>query len=576
MTAAVAELDPVTEILRSRSNPLYFVWNYCTVRDEKTKRRVPFRMWPEQSATLKTLWQSRFVILLKARQIGMTTLVVCYAVWLALFHPGSVVLIFSKSQKEAKDVLKRIRQTIRGLPVWMQPGEFVVDATQELELSNGSRFITFASRGPGGDSYTASLVIVDEADLIPNLNELLEGAEPTIAADGRLILLSRANKKDPNSPFKRMYRAARDGLNEYVARFIPWSAAPWRTKEWYDAQRRKIESRTGALDDLYAQYPATDEESLAPRELDRRFRAAILVKCFAKAEPLPLSLTPWPAVEGLRVFERPKPGFYYAIGADVALGNPNSDDSVACVVERASQREVAILQGKYEPGDLAKWIARLAQWYNRASVLVERNHHGEHCISSLLHMPPSVAPRPRLLVGRDNHYGWWTDYQGKRRMYAQLADSVMCGSCTIVDQATYDQLISLDAEKLEAPEGQHDDCAVAFAIAIYACSTPVRKPELTVLTYDRQAKPEQEAPAPRPPDETIGEVEIRFVDNTGEWWAIAHRDGERLDLLGSADRKQAEAAGEAYRRLTGGGEGPTDDPIEREVWARITERGWMT
>jgi hypothetical protein len=566
--------DPTTEIIRCKANPCYFVWNYSKIKNEKTKKREPFHLWPDQTDALKLLWLHRFVILLKARQIGMTTLVVSYAVWLAIFRPGSTILIFSKTQKEAKDVLKRIKHTIRGLPKWMQPSQFVVDATQDLELSNGSRFITFASRGPGGDSYTASLVIIDEADLIPNLNELLEGAEPTVAADGQMVLLSRANKKDPNSPFKKLYRAAVEKANEYVAKFIPWHSKPERTKEWYDEQKRKIESRTGSLDDLWAQYPATAEEALAPRELDRRFLARYVVKVFEKRTPLPLDATPWPGLDGLRVYEPPKRGLGYVIGADVALGNPNSDDSVAVVVERTSQRQVAILCGKLEPGELAQWLARLAAWYNRASILVERNHYGEHCISTLRTMPPSIAPKPHLLVGRDNKYGWWTDYQGKRRMYAQLADSIRCCSCLIVDQQTYDQLISLDTDELNAPEGQHDDCAVAYAMAVYACSTPTRKPDLTVLSYNRAGVADE--PAPRESSKVAG---VEWIENNGEWWVVREYNGQRAYLHGSPDRTEAEAAAvaaDALLELKGGVAGPLGpEPMQLRIYELLKERGWV-
>lgn len=566
--------DPVTEIRRCAANPLYFVWHYCRVKNERTKRFEPFGLWPDQILALTLLWKRRFVIALKARQIGMTTLVVAFSVWLALFTPNSTILIFSKTQREAKDMLKRIKNTIRSLPSWLQPAEFLVDATQELELSNGSRFITFASRGPGGDSYTASLVIIDEADLIPNLNELLEGAEPTVAADGKMVLLSRVDKKDPNSPFKQIWRAAVKGDNEFAPIFIPWHARPGRTQEWYESQRRSIESRTGALDDLYAQYPATPEEALAPRELDRRFTAKQLSVVFEPGKPLPASELPWKNFGGeLRVYELPKRGSSYVIGADVAEGNPNSDDSVACVVERSTQRQVAVLAAKLEPGELAHWLARLAAVYNGAPILVERNNHGAHCIRALLSVPSTVAPRPRLLVGRDNKYGWWTDYQGKRRMYAQLADCVRCASCTIVDQQTYDQLLSLDVDEINAPEGQHDDCAIAYAIAIYACSTPTKKPEVTVLSFDRGRATSGEEATPQGPV-----VEgVTLMPETGEWWAQRFRDSERIDLYGSPERAEAErAAIAADRMLAAAGKVPRPaDAIEAIVWERLRERKWI-
>jgi hypothetical protein len=568
--------DPVTEIRRCAANPLYFVFHYCRIKNEKTRRFERFGLWQAQTESLKTLWTERFVVMLKARQLGATTLVVCFAVWLALFQPNSTILIFSKTQREAKDMLRRVKMTIRWLPIWLQPSGFVVDATQELELPNGSRFITFASRGPGGDSYTASLVIIDEADLIPNLNELLEGAEPTIAADGRMVLLSRANKKGtdaPNSPFKKIYRAAVKLENQFKPLFLPWFAKPDRTQAWYEEQRRSIESRTGSLDDLYAQYPATADEAMAPREDDRRFLAKHVLKIFEPGTPLPANVLPWKGFEGhLRVYKLPERGHSYVIGADVAEGNPNSDDSVACVVDRATQEQVCVLSAKLEPGELAHWLARLAEWYNNAAVLVERNNHGAHCLNTLRSVPAGVARRPRLLLGRDKKYGWWTDFTGKRLMYAQLADAIRCGSCLIVDQMTYDQLISLDVDEMNAPEGEHDDCAIAYALAVYACSTPEKRPEVQVLTYNRGG-PAEAAP------EAAGPVYegVTWIESNEEWWAQRTRDGERIDLYGSRERSEAEHAAMAADRMLAA-EGRVERPkdaIEAVVWERLRERGWI-
>jgi len=96
----------------------------------------------------------------------------------------------------------------------------------------------------GGRSYTASLVVVDEADFADNLDALLAAVKPTIDAGGRLILLSTADKAKPQSAFKRIYGAGKRGENGYRAIFLPWLARPGRSAEWYEEQKRDVESRT--------------------------------------------------------------------------------------------------------------------------------------------------------------------------------------------------------------------------------------------------------------------------------------------------------------------------------------------
>ena len=59
-----------------------------------------------------------------------------------------------------------------------------------------------------------------------------------------------------------------------------------RTGEWYEAEKRAFLAQTGALDDLYQEYPATDAEAMAPRSLDKRLPAQWLQNCYRPQEPV--------------------------------------------------------------------------------------------------------------------------------------------------------------------------------------------------------------------------------------------------------------------------------------------------
>jgi hypothetical protein len=110
---------------------------------------------------------------------------------------------------------------------------------------------------------------VDEADHTDDLDELLNAVKPTIDAGGRLVLLSTVNKSKPESPLKRIYRAAVAGENDYEPIFLPWHAHPGRTSGWYAQQERDFRARPGGLDALHQEYPASDLEALAPRAVDK-------------------------------------------------------------------------------------------------------------------------------------------------------------------------------------------------------------------------------------------------------------------------------------------------------------------
>jgi hypothetical protein len=240
------------ETHKCRRSPAYFLDTYGRIYDATRAAWVPFRLWPEQLKTLGTIRDNRLVVILKARQLGLTWLVLGFALWLLLFHPAATVLLFSRRDDEATDLLKtRLRGMYDRLPPWLKVRSFVVDNDHEWELSNGSRVLAFPTTA--GDSYTATLAVVDEADLVPDLGRLMAAVKPTIDGGGRMILLSRADKSRPQSVFKKIYTAAKQRLTGWVSVFLPWFARPDRDPAWYDAQRADLLHRTGSLDDLHEQ-----------------------------------------------------------------------------------------------------------------------------------------------------------------------------------------------------------------------------------------------------------------------------------------------------------------------------------
>jgi hypothetical protein len=338
-----------------------------------------------------------------------------------------------------------------------------VSNAHEWVLSNGSRALAFPTTA--GDSYTANAVLVDEADLVPNLNRLMRSVKPTIDNGGQLILLSRADKETPLSEFKQIYRAAKRGENSWYPVFLPWSVHPGRDRAWYEAQRLDAQTRTGALDDLYEQYPETDEQSLAPRQKDKRLALVWIEACKTESEVhSPESRSLMPALPGLTVYKLPEAGRRYVIGADSAEGNPSSDDSVATVVDAGSWEQVATLAGKLEPGTFGAQIRQVARYFNNATVMPERQNHGHATILAL-----QAFGDVGVAYGLDGRPGWNSDERGKVLMYDLTAEALQNGSCRVACSETRTQLASIENNTLRAPKGLHDDYADALALALAGC-----------------------------------------------------------------------------------------------------------
>ena len=450
------------------ASPTYFVNHFCQIYDAASGEWEPFHLWPEQRMTLKMIHDHPLCVILKARQLGMSWLVLAYALWQMIFRPAATVLIFSRRDTEALYLLStdRLRGMYSRLPEYMLGGHsFVIDSGHECALQNGSTARAFPTSA--GDSYTASLAIVDEADLVPDLNRLMRAVKPTIDNGGKMILVSRADKTTPESEFKRIYRAAHAKTNGWYAVFLPWHVHPGRDQVWYEAQKVDIQSRTASLDDLFEQYPSSVGEALAPRSLDKRISPMWIEACYEELAPtLPDDA---PAIAGLEIYIPPQLHgglpVRYVLGCDPAEGNPTSDDSALTVVDVATGEECAVLAGKYEPSTFAAHIAAVSRYYHDAPAMIERNNHGH----AVIQWVAEHADHVQILRGHDDKVGWMSSSLGKTLLYTECADhfrqNALEQTKILHSFASYTQLASIDGSKLRAPEGMHDDRADSYALA---------------------------------------------------------------------------------------------------------------
>jgi hypothetical protein len=440
----------------------YFVHTYCEIYDAVSGDWLPFHLWPRQIEVAQTLEADRLVVILKARQLGMTWLCLAYALWLMIFRPAATILIFCRTDREAVYLLgpERLRGMWERLPDWLKAGIIVTtDSDHTWGLSNGS--IARALPVSAGDAFTVTYCLVDEADICPDLNDLMRRAKPTIDAGGRMTLLSRSDKSQPQSIFKAIYRGAvRDPDNsEWTPVFLPWTARPSRTQAWYEAQKRDVLARTGALDDLHEQYPLIDLDALAPSALDKRLAADWLRQC--TAEQLPLRNVPSaPAVPGLRIFAPPKPDGRYVIGVDPAEGNPGSDASAFQVLDCTTGEQAAVFGERVEPSVLASYVDMTGTFYMRAAVMLETNSIGTAVLLWL-----REHSKLYLLPGHDGKTGWRTTTLSKTLMYNTLADQLRNGEVKLHDFESLTELAMIEGATLSAPTGEHDDLAMSFALA---------------------------------------------------------------------------------------------------------------
>ena len=104
------------EIARCRNNIEYFIDNYGHIEDKDAPDLIqPFKMWKEQRETVLSIMDHRWNVILKARQLGFSWLVLHIAAHM-LMTPGKTVVGLSRTEEEAKELVRRLSVIFTYMP----------------------------------------------------------------------------------------------------------------------------------------------------------------------------------------------------------------------------------------------------------------------------------------------------------------------------------------------------------------------------------------------------------------------------------------------------------------------------
>jgi len=279
--AALAE-----QLDRYRADVAHFVDEAIIIdaaQDDGEHGLMPFHLWDAQRALLTDIDAARLLLILKARQLGISWLCCAYALWLCLYKTNRVVLIFSKSQDEANELTRRVSVMYHRLSGDVRSALPTLrkDNTEGIEWANGSRIMAMPATKSSGRTFTASLIIADEFAFMQWAADLYTSVKPTIDGGGKMIILSTAN--GAGNLFHELWERAEKGSGRFVARFLSWQTRPDRDDAWYAATAADAVQAS-----LMAQeYPATPDEAFSATNA-ARFLPSILWwdACYEELPPL--------------------------------------------------------------------------------------------------------------------------------------------------------------------------------------------------------------------------------------------------------------------------------------------------
>lgn len=423
---------------------------------------IRFQLWTHLLSLVADLLTERLIVVLKARQIGISWLLAAYALWVVMFQKGAVVLMLSKGERDSRDLLGKSDFIYEHLPDWMKLTAEPHHSTELGFPAMYSKVEALASTKNAGRSITATVVIADEEDFHPYAEENFGAVKPTIDAGGQFIAVSTIDKTKMESTFRTLYTQARAGLNGFGARFFGWMCRPGRTQAWYEAQRVEF---SGTPHLLEQEYPATEEEALAPAKALAAFDLEALKAMLPECRPPIEELGP------VRIWQRKIVGRSYVAGTDTSHG-VGQDFGVTVIGDRQTGVVVAdILSNVLSPEELAYWSYQLLKDYDYPLWGIEDNEWGRVVVSKALDLK-----YPRLFyqdwlqdTGKSNRPGWHTGPNESWLLWGELIEAIHARAIMVLNPDGLRQFFSVIRNpkkqgRIEAMEGAHDDYPLACGI----------------------------------------------------------------------------------------------------------------
>lgn len=178
----------VSEWVKCRSNPLYFILNYVYLPEIGGKIKYNDKNFHiKLRRVIRIIFRFKLCLFMASRQLGKSSIAAALLVWASIFFPNNRIVILNFQKSAAQENLKKIKFIIKYLPDWMKVKESSRSEIKTyLELDNGSRIDTFypSSTTPPDTlarSLTIPILYVDELGFIPHIDEIYGSAQPTLS-----------------------------------------------------------------------------------------------------------------------------------------------------------------------------------------------------------------------------------------------------------------------------------------------------------------------------------------------------------------------------------------------------------
>jgi len=458
-TALHTKNEQIREIIKCGKDPVYFIKNYVKIQ-HPTQGTIPFETYDFQDDCIAAFLEHRLNIILKSRQLGLSTVSAAYAVWMAIFQKDKNILVIATKLATAINFIKKVTVMVGNIPKWLLLPKYE-PSKQQVQFSNGSTIKAVPTSEDAGRSEALSLLIVDEAAWIPGFSEIWAGLAPTFSTGGRAIILSTPN--GVGGQYYNLWTQAEAGVNGFNPIRIMWHQHPDHDQEWFDKETRNL-PRKKVSQEYLCDFISSGDTFLQANDLDE-LRTMIQQPLEKVGEKFNI----W-------VWSQPIPGRQYVISADVARGDAR-DFSAFHVID-VEDKEVAVeYMGKIAPEQLADLLGEWGKKYNTALIVPEVNTFGYFVNTKLrdsgykrLYYPKHRGnPFDYIPTDSTELPGFPTNQKSRVQILTKLEELIRNKQLRVYSQRLYDQLQAFiwNGNKPMASKDSFDDLIMSLAIGCW-------------------------------------------------------------------------------------------------------------
>jgi|TARA_Y100000034_G_C6888977_1_gene408645 hypothetical protein len=455
----------IKEIVKCGKDPIYFFKNYCKIQ-HPVKGLIAFDTFPFQDECVEMFIENRFSIILKSRQLGMSTLVAAFATWMVLFQKDKNVLIIATKLSVAQNFIRKVKTILRSLPPWLMLPTVTTNNKQLVEFSHGSSIKAIPTSEDAGRSEALSLLIVDEAAFVRNFDELWMGLYPTLSTGGRAILLSTPN--GVGGQYYKLYTDAEANLNEFKPIKLPWNVHPERDQAWFEHESNNFSKRQVSQEFL-CDFASSGDTFITNDELGWLY------------SNIRSPIDRWGFDKNIWVWSKPISGNNYIISADISRGD-SKDYSAFHVINIDDSEIVAEYKGKIQPDRFAEMLHEVGTKYNNALLCPENNSYGYATILKLkeLQYPNLYYPKRKgVYLGNyvppsdTSNAGFTTSGKSRGLILTKLEEIIRNKQIKIYSSRFHEEVKTFiwKGNRAQAMKGYNDDLVMSLAIGIWIFDT---------------------------------------------------------------------------------------------------------